>query len=214
MTNVKVIAHTVPTDAEFGKNISEYVAYVARVSNPANQHNHETAQKLLNYLERNKHFSPFEMANIVLEVNTTRDIARQLLRHRSFTFQEFSQRYALAGEFVEPKTARLQDSKNRQNSLETTDQALIDEWNRRQQEVIDLVQTHYNWAIENDIAKEVARVILPEGLTKSRLYLNGTLRSIMHYIAVRTDPSTQLEHRELALEIAKAVEPIIGQSNS
>lgn len=207
---VKVIAYTKPVDPEFGNNISEFIAYVARVSNPDNQINHETAPKLLKYLEDHKHWSPFEMADIILEIDTTRDIARQLLRHRSFSFQEFSQRYAKVSTFSEPKEARLQDLKNRQNSLEFSDDSLKLWWKSSQDFVLKVIQDIYDNAIDNGIAKEVARVILPEGLTKSRLYMKGSVRSWMHYLQVRLDPSTQKEHRELAEEIAKVIEKVMN----
>lgn len=198
----KLIAYTKPVDAEFGQTLSEFIGYCARISNPANQWNHETSQKLLNYLERNKHYSPFEMANIVIEIETTRDIARQILRHRSFSFQEFSQRYAEASSFAQPKEARLQDSKNRQNSIDVDDERIKWDWEGVQEGLIEHAAEAYQWAIDHGIAKEVARVVLPEGLTMSRLYMNGTVRSWMHYLAVRLDPTTQKEHRELAQEIA------------
>jgi thymidylate synthase (FAD) len=209
---VKLVGYTQPS-AEFKdsfSDIKELVAFCARVSNPANQFNNETADKLLGYLMKHQHWSPFEMASITIEIETTRDIARQLLRHRSFSFQEFSQRYANPVQdlsFV-LREARLQDTKNRQNSLETDDSLLETEWNKRQQDVLELVTENYNWAVENGIAKEQARCILPEGNTVSRLYVNGTIRSYIHYIQVRTDQSTQKEHRELALAIAKAISEI------
>jgi thymidylate synthase (FAD) len=209
---VKLVGYTQPS-AEFKESFSdikELVAFCARVSNPANQFNNETADKLLGYLMKHQHWSPFEMASITIEIETTRDIARQLLRHRSFSFQEFSQRYANPVQdlsFV-LREARLQDTKNRQNSLETDDSLLETEWNKRQQDVLELVTENYNWAVENGIAKEQARCILPEGNTVSRLYVNGTIRSYIHYIQVRTDQSTQKEHRELALAIAKAISEI------
>lgn len=206
----KLIAQTMPVSSEFGSSMEEFIAYVARVSNPDNQMNHQSAKKLLNYLEKNKHWSPFEMANIVIEVETTRDIARQLLRHRSFQFQEFSQRYAENLGFDNPKEARLQDNKNRQNSLSTNDVSLSLWWRAQQILVLRLAEKVYRGAILRGIAKEVARVVLPEGLTKSRLYVNGTLRSWIHYISVRTDPSTQKEHRELAEEISKVVQEVLN----
>jgi thymidylate synthase (FAD) len=209
---VKLVGYTQPSE-EFKdsfSDIKDLVAFCARVSNPANQFNNETVDKLLGYLMKHQHWSPFEMASITIEIETTRDIARQLLRHRSFSFQEFSQRYANPVQdlsFV-LREARLQDTKNRQNSLETDDSLLETEWNKRQQDVLDLVTENYNWAVENGIAKEQARCILPEGNTVSRLYVNGTIRSYIHYIQVRTDQSTQKEHRELALTIAKAISEI------
>lgn len=206
---VKLIAKTMPVDPEFGKTMSEFIGYCARISNPANQWNHETSQKLLDYLERNKHFSPFEMANIVLEIETTRDIARQILRHRSFSFQEFSQRYAESLPFSEVKEARLQDVKNRQNSIEIDDERTEEWWTNAQERVIGVAKDVYRDAIKIGIAKEVARVVLPEGLTMSRLYMNGTVRSWMHYLAVRLDPTTQKEHRELAQEISVVIKGVM-----
>lgn len=206
---VKLIAKTMPVDPEFGKTMSEFIGYCARISNPANQWNHDTSQKLLDYLERNKHFSPFEMANIVLEIETTRDIARQILRHRSFSFQEFSQRYAESLPFAEAKEARLQDSKNRQNSIEIDDERLKWDWQGKQEALIEHAAEAYQWAIGRGIAKEVARVVLPEGLTMSRLYMNGTVRSWMTYLAVRLDPTTQKEHRELAKEISVVIKGVM-----
>ena len=173
------------------------VAYMARVSNPANENNKATAPKLLKYLADHKHFSPFEMVNLCMEIKTTRDIARQILRHRSFSFQEFSQRYAIASEF-EKSEARLQDLKNRQNSLPVQDRELQRFWEEQQQYVLDAATIAYKTALDSGIAKEVARKVLPEGLTCSRMYMNGTLRSWLHYIAVRCDEATQLEHREVA----------------
>ena len=192
-------------------NIQDLVAYCARVSNPQNQANTKTTAKLLEYLIKHKHWSPFEMASACLEVETTRDIARQFLRHRSFSFQEFSQRYAdirdLDDNFV-IRDARLQDTKNRQNSIDNVDPRLEGEWRMRQQDVIDKAKEHYNWAIENGIAKEQARAVLPEGNTVSRLYVNGTIRSWIHYIELRSANGTQKEHIELAKEIAKAISVI------
>lgn len=175
----------------------DLVAYMARVSNPENQDNKATASKLIKYLVNNKHWSPLDMVDMCIEIETTRDIARQVLRHRSFYFQEFSQRYAEVSEF-EMSEARLQDTKNRQNSLETTDVLLKDWWNYQQSRLIAECYTTYSQALERGVAKEVARKVLPEGLTMSRMYMKGTLRNWLHYIDVRTDPSTQKEHRELA----------------
>ena len=206
MTTVQLIAKTQPVDSSFGNNLGEFIAYVARVSNPANQWNHETSEKLLNYLERNKHFSPFEMADLVIEINTTRDIARQILRHRSFSFQEFSQRYAEVDEsWFEVSEARLQDEKNRQNSIETEDDDLQSWWDDEQRNLAYSSYTSYKTAIEKGIAKEVARKVLPEGLTMSRIYMKGSIRSWIHYLSVRLDPTTQKEHREVAL----LIEPIV-----
>lgn len=216
-TKAKLIAYSQASEEmkEHFNDLNEIVAYCARVSNPSNQFNSETAEKLINYLLKHKHFSPFEMVSATVEVETTRDIARQLLRHRSFTFQEFSQRYADPTKdlsFV-IREARLQDQKNRQNSIriddtDETNAAIITEWNRRQQELIHLVKENYSWAVGVGIAKEQARSILPEGNTMSRLYIQGTIRSFIHYIEVRTAEGTQLEHIELAREIAKCISTV------
>jgi len=216
MNNVKLVAYTHPQiripveDAEPGTfrllGPESFIAYCARVSNPANQNNIETAEKLLKYLVKNKHWSPFEMVHVVMEINTTRDIARQILRHRSFSFQEFSQRYADPASslgFV-AREARLQDMKNRQNSIETDDSKLQEDWERMQLELSFKFTEAYHWAIKNGIAKEVARSVLPEGLTVSRMYMSGSLRSWIHWIQIRTDPSTQKEHRIIA-EQAKQI---------
>lgn len=184
-------------------NIEENVAYCARVSNPDNQRNHDTAPKLLKYLMKNKHWSPFEMANVCMEIETTRDIARQILRHRSFSFQEFSQRYAVTTEFV-TRECRLQDTKNRQNSLVTDDLDTQEWWLAAQNRVKSEAEFMYQAALNRGIAKEQARALLPEGMAMSRMYMNGTLRSWLHYIEVRTDPSTQKEHRDVA-EACKSV---------
>jgi len=193
------------------KDAQELIAYCARVSNPSNQFNVETADKLIRYLIKHKHWSPLEMVSACLEIETTRDIARQILRHRSFSFQEFSQRYADPTKdlsFV-LREARLQDTKNRQNSIDIDDSIgniiLKDEWERRQKEIIDSVTDTYNWAVRNGIAKEQARAVLPEGLTVSRLYMNGTLRSWIHYIELRSSNGTQKEHMEVAMECAKVI---------
>jgi len=191
------------------------VAYMARVSNPANQDNKETAPKLIQYLIKNNHWSPMEMVNICMEIETTRDIARQILRHRSFSFQEFSQRYAeVPSDGFEYGEARLQDSKNRQNSLESDDEYLKNWWIGMQHRAVADAEYIYQEALKKGIAKEVARKVLPEGLTTSRMYMNGTLRSWLHYVAIRCDPATQKEHREVALlckqEIAKAFPSIVG----
>ena len=192
-------------------NIQDLIAYCARVSNPQNQANTRTTTKLLEYLIKHKHWSPFEMSSACIEVETTRDIARQLLRHRSFSFQEFSQRYAdirdLNDNFI-IREARLQDTKNRQNSISTDDIELQMQWEGYQQSVINQAKAAYEWAIENGIAKEQARVVLPEGNTVSRLYVNGTIRSWIHYIDLRSSNGTQMEHIELAKEIAKAISAI------
>ena len=192
-------------------NLEGLVAYAARVSNPGNQSNRKTADKLLKYLIKHKHWSPFEMASACLEIETTRDIARQILRHRSFSFQEFSQRYADPTkdlEFVK-REARLQDEKNRQNSVEIDDPKLQDEWDTLQDMLIEDARQAYQWAIAKGIAKEQARAVLPEGLTMSRMYMNGTIRSWIHYIELRSANGTQNEHMEVAkacaIEIAKVL---------
>ena len=192
-------------------NVEGLVAYAARVSNPGNQSNRKTADKLLKYLIKHKHWSPFEMASACLEIETTRDIARQILRHRSFSFQEFSQRYADPTkdlEFVK-REARLQDEKNRQNSVEIDDPKLQDEWDTLQDMLIEDARQAYQWAIAKGIAKEQARAVLPEGLTMSRMYMNGTIRSWIHYIELRSANGTQKEHMEVAkacaIEIAKVL---------
>ena len=192
------------------------IAYCARVSNPDNQNNSDTSEKLIKYLIKNKHWSPLEMVNACLEIETTRDIARQILRHRSFSFQEFSQRYADPTKDLDfvTREARLQDTKNRQNSIDTEDDILQNQWEMRQKSLIELSQETYNWAIENGIAKEQARAVLPEGNTVSRMYMNGTLRSWVHYIELRSANGTQKEHMEIAkacaVEIAK-IFPLIGE---
>lgn len=187
--SVKLIWHT--------PNGEELVAYMARVSNPDNQDNKDTAPKLLKYLMKHKHWSPFEMVNICMEINTTRDIARQVLRHRSFSFQEFSQRYAEVVDWTKGE-ARLQDNKNRQNSIPTQDRELQRWWDEQQMATWKLATDAYKAAIGMGVAKEVARKVLPEGLTMSRMYMNGTLRSWLHYVDIRCDESTQKEHREIA----------------
>jgi thymidylate synthase (FAD) len=207
---VKLINYSQSPD---GKNLLEQVAYAARVSNPSNQDNSETAEKLVRYLIKHQHWSPLEMVSVCMEIETTRDIARQILRHRSFSFQEFSQRYAVADLGWEYKEARLQDTKNRQNSVslnmdEEQQRLLSYEWERAQKRVLFAVQKEYKWAIENGIAKEQARAVLPEGITVSRMYMNGTLRSWVHYISLRSANGTQKEHQEIALACADALEPI------
>ncbi len=210
--NVKLVSFTVPCtdDLPLDSDVLDLIAYCARVSNPSNQQNTDTSDKLIKYLVKHKHWSPFEMANATLEIETTRDIARQILRHRSFTFQEFSQRYAdpVKDLSFEPREARLQDQKNRQNSIETDDRELHKEWLRIQQDVIRQSKFAYSWATNNGIAKEVARAVLPEGLTMSRMYVNGTIRSWLHYIDIRSDIATQKEHREIAVACAKAIAEI------
>jgi thymidylate synthase (FAD) len=203
--NVKLVSYTQGVD---GKNLLEQVAYAARVSNPANQNNNDSAEKLVRYLIKHQHWSPLEMVNVCLEIETTRDIARQILRHRSFSFQEFSQRYAVADLGFEFKEARLQDEKNRQNSIEIDDAKLQLNWETQQDYVIAAAEKTYRWALEHGIAKEQARAVLPEGITVSRLYMNGTLRSWVHYIQLRSEKGTQKEHREIALACANAIEPL------
>ena len=212
MNNARLISYShTPKDGLYvGENLQELIAYCARVSNPSNQNNTETSEKLLRYLIKHKHWSPFEMVSACLEIETTRDIARQLLRHRSFSFQEFSQRYADPTQdlnFV-IREARLQDTKNRQNSIETEDDKLQSTWKTLQDYVIREAQYAYKWATEAGIAKEQARAVLPEGIMESRLYMNGTIRSWMHYIEIRSSIETQKEHREVAIACADAIEPI------
>lgn len=196
------------TQGATGKNLLEQVAYAARVSNPANQDNNGTAEKLVRYLIKHQHWSPLEMVNVCLEIETTRDIARQILRHRSFSFQEFSQRYAVADLGFDIREARLQDNKNRQNSLEVQDDELKKQWEGKQRSLLIGVQDAYKWAIDHGIAKEQARAVLPEGMTVSRMYMNGTLRSWVHYIQLRSGIETQKEHREIAVACAEAIEPV------
>lgn len=208
---VTLKGYTRPVPGEMGSDcsdIQELIAYCARVSNPANQANHQTSENLLKYLVKHKHWSPFEMASATLEIETTRDIARQILRHRSFQFQEFSQRYSdpkdMGINFV-IRECRMQDVKNRQNSVECSDEELSSEWERRQQVVIDTALETYNWAIAKGIAKEQARAVLPEGNTPSRMYMNGTIRSWIHYIEVRAAEGTQKEHIEVARAVSEAI---------
>jgi len=214
---VKLISYSKPSREMYDGgliDIQELVAFCARVSNPSNQFNTETSQKLIRYLVKHKHWSPLEMVSACLEVETTRDIARQMLRHRSFSFQEFSQRYADPTEEISDtfviREARWQDTKNRQNSIEVdkTDEAqrlLAIEWERAQKRVLFAVEREYKWAIANGIAKEQARAVLPEGLTVSRLYMNGTLRSWIHFIELRSSNGTQKEHMLVAQECAKVI---------
>lgn len=199
MSQVRLIAFTQPIELDGVQTGEELVAYCARVSNPGNQANHETAPRLLNYLVRNQHWSPFEMAHAVIEITTTRDIARQILRHRSFSFQEFSQRYAEVDAEPIMRETRLQDTKNRQNSIETYDVELNAKWQQLQANVAKLTQQSYQWAIDAGIAKEVARSVLPEGMTPSRLYMAGSVRSWIHYIQLRAGNGTQKEHRKIAV---------------
>ena len=210
MSNVKLISYTQPVQeiADQGvTNLLELVAFCARVSNPSNQFNSESAEKLVNYLVKHKHWSPLEMVDATLEIVTTRDITHQIIRHRSFSFQEFSQRYADPTKDMQfvTREARLQDNKNRQNSIEIEDNLLQNEWYRSQQRAIFAAEREYKWAIANGIAKEQARAVLPEGLTESRIYMKGSIRSWVHYIEVRTDPTTQKEHREVALQCAREI---------
>ena len=210
MNNVKLIGVTQPTINVSNSTFEQYepsekmtaeqlIAYCARVSNPANQGNPDS-EKLLKYCVRNEHWSIFEMVNVVMEINVTRDIARQILRHRSFSFQEFSQRYAQVTDMSPPREARLQDPKNRQNSIKHSDEYLMKTWDTLQEKFIEDAKEIYDWALKNGIAKEQARVILPEGLTMSRMYMNGTLRSWIHYCELRMGNGTQKEHREIATQ--------------
>ena len=193
-------------------NLKAMIAKIARVSNPTNENNPDS-DKLIQYLIEHKHWSPFEMCSACIEVITTRDIGRQMLRHRSFSFQEFSQRYAEPTDLAVPfeiREARMQDPKNRQNSIPCRDADLIKEWIKRQRQVTALAEQNYKWAVENGIAKEQARCVLPEGNTLTRMYVNGTIRSWIHYLEVRLEEGTQKEHRELAFEIAKAFNQIFN----
>lgn len=200
MSQVRLIAFTQPTNLAGVQTGEELVAYCARVSNPGNQANHETAPRLLNYLTRNHHWSPFEMAHAVVEITTTRDIARQILRHRSFSFQEFSQRYAAITDEMVMREPRMQDTKNRQNSLATEDQDIADWWQGAQDRIAFETADVYAHALKLGIAKEVARAVLPEGMTPSRLYMAGPVRSWIHYIQLRAGNGTQKEHREVAVK--------------
>lgn len=218
---VRLVSYTTPTE-EFvqegiaDKDLLDLVAFCARVSNPANQMNSETSEKLVKYLIKHAHWSPLEMVNVCMEIDTTRDIAHQIVRHRSFAFQEFSQRYAdpaSMGDQFTLREARLQDEKNRQNSIALNpldeDQMILQmDWNDKQEAVIEAAKDAYNWAIENGIAKEQARAVLPEGCTKTRLYMNGTLRSWVHYIELRGANGTQKEHMDIAHECAKVIAKI------
>ena len=205
----KLISHSMPLDAECGENLLDNVAFCARVSNPSNQNNSATAEKLVRYLMKNDHWSPLEMVSVCLEIETTRDIARQILRHRSFSFQEFSQRYAVADIGVHLRDARLQDKKNRQNSIEIDDDGeLTSLWKEKQAELVSQAKETYDWALQNGIAKEQARAVLPEGNTMSRLYMNGTMRSWIHYIQLRSGNGTQKEHQQVAVACAEAIQPV------
>jgi thymidylate synthase (FAD) len=216
--NVRMVSYSKPSDEMFEEglvDVQELVAFCARVSNPSNQFNTDTSEKLIKYLIKHQHWSPLEMVSACLEIETTRDIARQILRHRSFSFQEFSQRYADPTKdlsFV-LREARLQDTKNRQNSVENTNLALATWWEERQKRVIREAEEAYAWAIENGIAKEQARAVLPEGLTVSRLYMNGTLRSWIHFIELRSANGTQKEHQEVARECAKVIAEVFPLAN-
>ena len=217
--NVKLLSYSQPT-SEFANmgiaDAQELIAYCARVSNPSNQFNTETSEKLIRYLVKHAHWSPLEMVSACCEITTTRDIARQILRHRSFSFQEFSQRYADPTKdlsFV-LREARLQDPKNRQNSVGTDDERLHKDWERQQQQVINYAKSAYEWAIAKGIAKEQARAVLPEGLIESKLYMNGTLRSWIHFIELRSANGTQLEHQEVARACAKVIAEIFPLAES
>lgn len=216
--NVKLISYSKPVDdLSLGgiDDIQELVAFCARVSNPSNQMNTESSEKLIKYLIKHAHWSPLEMVSACIEIETTRDIARQILRHRSFSFQEFSQRYADPTQELDfvLREVRLQDTKNRQNSVEidiNTDDGrrLAWQWEAQQKRVLEVVKEAYSWAIDNGVAKEQARAVLPEGMTKSRMYMNGTIRSWIHYIELRRANGTQKEHQDIAIECAKAIAEI------
>ena len=219
MTTVKLISYSAPTEEfeeEGIENVQDLIAFCARVSNPNSQINNETSTKLIKYLIKHQHWSPLEMVNAVLEINTTRDIAHQIVRHRSFSFQEFSQRYADVreiGDMFILREARLQDIKNRQNSIDLDNEYLKDRWEEEQLKVIMQAKKAYNWAIDNGIAKEQARVVLPEGNTKTRLYMNGTLRSWVHYIDLRSAHGTQKEHMMIAQACAQVINQIFPLMN-
>ena len=214
---IELISYSQP-ESYFAENMTELVAFCARVSNPSNQSNKDTSEKLIRYLVKNQHWSPLEMVSMCLEIETTRDIARQILRHRSFSFQEFSQRYADPTQELDfvLREARLQDTKNRQNSIETDSDYLKERWEEEQLSVLFRVKQAYKWAIYNGIAKEQARAVLPEGLTVSRLYMNGTLRSwihYIHYIQLRSSNGTQKEHAEVALKCAEVIAKVFPMAN-
>ena len=216
---VKLVSYSTPTEEFLDEgidNAQELVAFCARVSNPSNQLNTETSEKLIKYLIKNAHWSPLEMVSACLEIETTRDIARQILRHRSFSFQEFSQRYANPVKDLEfvTREARLQDLKNRQNSIENDDEEISNMWIEKQEHLINEARETYNWAIENGIAKEQARAVLPEGNTVSRMYMNGTLRSWIHYIELRSGNGTQKEHMEIAVACAEVITKIFPMSKN
>lgn len=219
MMKVKLVSWSTPSEemvADGVENVQDLIAFCARVSNPSNQNNKATSEKLINYLVKHKHWSPLEMTSACLEIETTRDIARQILRHRSFSFQEFSQRYADPTKDMEfvTREARLQDPKNRQNSVIVNDELIHALWEEYQQKVIESAQTAYNWAITRGIAKEQARAVLPEGLTMSRMYMNGTLRSWIHYIELRSANGTQQEHMDVAKACASVIADIFPLSES
>ena len=211
----RLISYSQPTDIIGLENVQDLIAYCARVSNPSGQESTATNEKLLKYLIKHQHWSPFEMASACIEINTTRDIARQILRHRSFSFQEFSQRYANPVKELEfvTREARMQDDKNRQSSIEVDDETFQLDWQREQQRVIWMCRQVYNAAIKKGIAKEVARAVLPEGLTTSRLYMNGTIRSWIHFIELRSSNGTQKECSEVAIACAKAISKIFPMSD-
>jgi thymidylate synthase (FAD) len=216
---VKLVSYSTPTEEFLNEgidNAQELVAFCARVSNPSNQLNTGTSEKLIKYLIKNAHWSPLEMVSACLEIETTRDIARQILRHRSFSFQEFSQRYANPVKDLEfvTREARLQDLKNRQNSIENDDEEISNMWIEKQEHLINEARETYNWAIENGIAKEQARAVLPEGNTVSRMYMNGTLRSWIHYIELRSGNGTQKEHMEIAVACAEVITKIFPMSKN
>lgn len=217
---VSLVGMTQPSAITGCHTANELIAYAARVSNPGNQNNAETAPKLLKYLIKNAHWSPFEMVSVTMEIKTTRDISRQIIRHRSFSFQEFSQRYAVSSNYVD-REARLQDPRNRQNSVETDDRTLQEDWNMKQHEVVNKAKEVYEWALDKGIAKEQARVVLPEGNTETTLYMAGTLRSWVHYCGLRMANGTQKEHMEVAAkcwevlshhfpDVVQAVEELTG----
>tara|TARA_R110000744_G_scaffold50132_1_gene108547 strand:+ start:748 stop:1401 length:654 start_codon:yes stop_codon:yes gene_type:complete len=208
MQHVTLESYTRRQGARAGDTLVDDIAYFARVSNPTSQISGLNNQGLINYLIRHKHWSPFEMAHLTLKLDTTRDISRQVCRHRSFAFQEFSQRYSATETNGERREARLQDHVNRQNSLETDDEGLVGWWRDVQDSLMASTFDAYDAALKKGLAKEVARAILPEGLTFTRLYMSGSVRSWIHYIELRTDPSTQKEHREIARAAAKAIEPV------
>ena len=217
--NVRLVSYTTPTEEfknEGLENVQDLIAFCAKVSNPAAQVNKETSERLIKYLIKHQHWSPLEMANAVMEIETTRDIAHQIVRHRSFAFQEFSQRYAdpkEQGEMFEYSEARLQDPKNRQNSIDVEDEKLQLDWLHAQMRIAHLAKKEYDWAIKKGIAKEQARKVLPEGITKTRLYMNGTIRSWVHYIELRSANGTQKEHMDIAIACAKAITEIFPLMN-